>query len=273
MSSLAALPRDQFRAPVEKAYNKWTAFAAKRQQPKEGGEKRKLRKIATKKLAVLSNAGRVENHHCLKHVRRNSAIIAAAKEKMKAWETKKMAIKLDVDILRYQNESEARKRRVSNVSEIGIQQLKADSKFYAEKIDSMKGLIHTIRHKTRAKERYSRDIRGRNTRRKKWLSIIFSVKVTNLMGSKLFRLSIASVMLFRRLKAAMARKSVRVFMRTAFPLRDTQNMLKTTFRLACMRLKHAVYVIQKAVRTFMDTRKSQCMMMRLMKLVVSRLQV
>ena len=80
---------------------------------------------ASKKLAVLSNAGRVGDYHHLEHARRNSQVIAEAQEKLRAWECKKLAIKKDMDILRFQDVDEAQ-QTASAVSSFTVMKTELD---------------------------------------------------------------------------------------------------------------------------------------------------
>jgi hypothetical protein len=269
--SLHSLCRDKFLTPQKQALNKWSNFAQKKAKRKketeEGTAERALRRNATKKLAVLSNAGRVQDHHDLERVRRNSLVIASAREKMKAWECKKMAIKHDVDILRFQDETAARRRKVSNVGHLDLESLKSDSKLYADKVDNMKGLILAIKHQTRENERDGRQMGGKRRRQRQWLTYLQFNQISECMGSKLVRLGLMSVIIIRAKKRAIAAKFCREFLRAAFPINNFGGMIRNTFRLSCLKLNSAVRVIQRAARGFKEYRRTQYVMMRLMIIV------
>ena len=227
---------------------------------------RAQRTRASRKLAILSNAGRVGQYHDLTNVRRNSLVIAAAQEKLRAWECKKLAIKQDLDILRYQDEDEARDRN-SNLSaaSLDLRALKRDSLLYATKGDSLKGMIADIKTKSRQKHREARRTGTRRSLVRRWAALIFLTKATIFFDAAIPRLPLAAVIRLRVLKRAVSAKICRKFIQAAVPKEEPQQLVRDKFRRVAMRMRQCSIVIQRAFRDHREYRHTQYVLMALMK--------
>ena len=177
--SLGALPRTRYQKKLSanssamaaaKTWKRKTELAkqqGKTLSPQQSARKMKQRKIqmaAGKKLAVLSNAGRVAGYHKLDRTRRNSDAVAAAKAKLAMWESKKLAVKMDMDTLRYQDHNEAREKRAAHVAELSLSDLKRDSMKYAMQEDSMRGKLKAIKVEQRRKQKHDKVVGSTKTR-------------------------------------------------------------------------------------------------------------